>query len=85
MYIVKRYSVALARARLAELLDEAERGVPVAIERRGVGYRLTVDAQRRPRRSRPPGIEILDPSVGVGRWSWDWTPAGLTFHGRSRR
>ena len=41
MYCMKRYSVALVRERLAEALNEVDRGIPVVIERRGVRYRVT--------------------------------------------
>ena len=36
MYVMsKRYTVAAVRERLADALDEAEKGIPVIIERRG--------------------------------------------------
>ena len=49
MYIMKMYTVATLRKRLADALDESERGVPVLIERRGVRYRLSVETARRMR------------------------------------
>jgi antitoxin (DNA-binding transcriptional repressor) of toxin-antitoxin stability system len=80
MYIMKKYPVSVVRERLSEALDAAARGTPVIIERRGVRYRLTVEAPKPARaRRRKPRIEILDPAVAAGHWSWDWTPAGLTF------
>jgi hypothetical protein len=85
MYIMKMYTVATLRRRLADALDETERGVPVIIERRGVRYRLSVDTAR-PRRRVPQSIiEIVDPAVADGQWTWEWTTAGLRFHGRRRR
>jgi antitoxin (DNA-binding transcriptional repressor) of toxin-antitoxin stability system len=86
MYIVKKYSVSTVRERLSEALDEAERGTPVFIERRGVRYRLTAETPA-PRRARPRAsvIEILDPAVAAGDWSWNWTPAGLKFRPARRR
>jgi len=81
---MKRYTVSVVRERLAEALDEAERGVPVIIERKGVRYRLVVEkavSSRKPRRSH---LEILDPAVAGGQWSWEWTPKGLTFRGKRR-
>jgi len=84
-YMGKRYTVAAVRERLAEALDEAEKGVPVIIERRGVRYRLTVEPpEPRVRGKREPRIAIVDPGVRRGDWSWDWTPDGLTFQGRPR-
>jgi hypothetical protein len=78
----RRYSAAHVRERLSEALDEADAGVPVFIERRGVRYRLTrePDTPRRARRRRPL-IEVLDPAVAAGQWHWDWTPGTLTFDG----
>jgi antitoxin (DNA-binding transcriptional repressor) of toxin-antitoxin stability system len=88
MYRMKRYTVALARARLAEALDEAEQGRPVIIERKGVRYRLVAEGPKRRRSSnaRRSEIEILDPAVGEGTWTWAWTSSGLTLRtGRRRR
>jgi hypothetical protein len=82
MYIVKMYTVATLRRRLADALDETERGVPVIIERRGVRYRLSVETAT-PRRRVPQSIiEIVDPAVADGQWTWEWTTAGLRFHDR---
>jgi hypothetical protein len=79
----KRYTVASVRERLAEALDEAEKGTPVIIERRGVRYRLMVDAPvRRTPTRRKRRIQVLDDAVRRGEWSWDWVPAGLAFKPR---
>ena len=82
---MKRYGVAVVRERLAEALDEAEKGIPVIIERKGVRYRLAVEKPRTIRKTRKPRIEILDPAVESGEWTWAWTPKGLAFRGRGRR
>ena len=80
MYDMKRYTVAQVRERLAAALDEAEQGVPVFIERKGVRYRLSLDTPKAPRRSRRASrIQILDPAVGQGAWTWDWTDRGTRF------
>jgi antitoxin (DNA-binding transcriptional repressor) of toxin-antitoxin stability system len=75
MYGVKKYKVAMVRERLSQALDQAESGEPVFIERNGVTYRLSVE---RPPARRPgirqPGMEILDPTVAGGDWTWQ--PAG---------
>jgi hypothetical protein len=84
MYILKRYSVSLVRERLADALDEAERGLPVIIERRGVLYRLSVDAPLKRRRSRPSRIETVDSAIEHGHWSWTWTASGVRLKGRRR-
>jgi antitoxin (DNA-binding transcriptional repressor) of toxin-antitoxin stability system len=82
---VKRYTAAAARQRLAEALDDADRGVPVVIERKGVRYRLALEKPvARRRAGRLPHVEILDPAVAKGAWTWDWTPKGLVFRSRRR-
>jgi hypothetical protein len=84
--IMKRYTVALVRERLAEALDEAERGTPVVIERKGVRYRLSVEAPSEKRAAGPRAsrIETIDPAVAEGQWTWIWTAKGSRFRGRQR-
>jgi antitoxin (DNA-binding transcriptional repressor) of toxin-antitoxin stability system len=84
MYSVKKYKVAMVRERLSQALDQAERGEPVFIERNGVTYRLSVErpAARRSRIRRA-GIEIVDPSVASGDWTWE--PAGGEWQFTPRR
>ena len=78
VHMSKRYSVSQVRERLSDALDEADRGTPVVIERRGVRYQLTRMAAvtaTRPSRRRP-RIKVLDPAVTAGQWRWDWLPDG---------
>jgi hypothetical protein len=83
MYLVmKRYTVALVRERLAEALDEAERGVPVLIERKGVRYRLTREDPPRRQAARRSRIETVDSAVADGQWTWDVTATGARFRKR---
>jgi antitoxin (DNA-binding transcriptional repressor) of toxin-antitoxin stability system len=82
---MKRYTVSVVRQRLSEALDEADRGVPVIIERKGVRYRLAVEKPAIARKRRRPRIEILDPAVEQGQWTWDWTPRGLKFRDTRRK
>jgi antitoxin (DNA-binding transcriptional repressor) of toxin-antitoxin stability system len=83
---VKRYTSSELRSRLAEMLDAAEGGEPVVIERRGRRFVLRAEPVRRPpRRLQRPLIEILDPAVADGQWTWSWSSHGLTFNRRSRR
>ena len=82
---MKRYTVAQARQQFAEVLNAAERGQPVIIERRGV--RFMVEAQPQRRRSstrRRSQIERLDPAVAAGEWTWSWKADGLQFKSRRR-
>lgn len=81
--IMKRYPVSVARERLADVLDEADRTGGVVIERRGVQYMLTpkVEPKRAPAR-RASRIEVVDPAVDSGNWTWDWSPDGPRFVSR---
>ena len=85
MYPMKRYPVAVVRERLAEALNEVDRGVPVIIERRGVRYRLTREPQQARKSTRKPVIEHVDADVAGGQWSWDWVSGGLQFGRAPRR
>lgn len=76
---MKRYTVSQVRERLSDALDEAEKGIPVVIERKGVRYRLAVEKPARSRRKPRFRIEILHPAIEAGQWTWDWTPKGLKF------
>jgi hypothetical protein len=81
----KRYTVAAVRERLAEALDDAEKGIPVIIERRGVRYRLSVERPgKRPAAKQAPKIEVLDAAITAGEWSWDWSPSGMKFKATRR-
>jgi antitoxin (DNA-binding transcriptional repressor) of toxin-antitoxin stability system len=86
MYSVKKYKVAMVRERFSQALDEAERGEPVFIERNGVIYRLSVErpVARRPK-TRQPGIEILDPAVADGNWTWTSSTGEWQFAPRRAR
>ena len=67
-------------------LDQADRGVPVIIERKGIRYSLKAEPPATARRWKKSVIEILDPAVAEGQWTWDLGPDGLRFRGgRSRR
>jgi hypothetical protein len=76
---MRKYSVSVLRRRLAEALDEADRGRPVLIERNGVTYRVSVERGRRRASRASPAIEVLDAAVAEGTWTWKWTSAGLRF------
>jgi len=83
---MKRYTTAQARKQFAELLDAAERGQDVVIERRGVLFVLHAGPSRRSRpRRRVPLIEWVDPVIMEGQWTWRWDRKGLRFAPRGRR
>jgi hypothetical protein len=83
--MAKRFLVAEARARFGELLDEADQGETVIIERRGVRYTLTAARarSRQPKKSRH--FEWIDPAVMTGQWTWTVTQDGLRFTPRRPR
>ena len=86
VHAMKRYTTAQARQRFAELLDAAERGQPVVVERRGI--RFVVQAERahgRQPRRRTALIEHVDPIVVRGEWTWRGGADGLRFAPRRRR
>jgi antitoxin (DNA-binding transcriptional repressor) of toxin-antitoxin stability system len=85
MYVMKRYTSSQVRERLSDVLDAVERGEDVVIERRGARFSLRIERSGRPapRRGRP-AIEILDPAVAEGEWTWTWKPTGLAFTKRPR-
>ena len=82
---MKRYTVSLVRERLAEALDEADKGVPVIIERKGVQYRLAVEKPVATRKPAPAHIEVLDPAIADGQWTWDWMSGGVKYRAKRRR
>lgn len=78
-----RYPVSIARERLADLLDDAEAGKPVVIERRGVHYTLTATRPTGRTGTRRRLIASADAAVESGDWSWTWRGSQLAF-GRRR-
>jgi hypothetical protein len=81
---MKGFTVAEARARFSDLLDQAERGETVVIERHGVRFSLKPDVPERPGRSAP-FFEWVDPAVLSGEWTWTSAKKGLTFRPRRSR
>ena len=82
---MKRYTVAQARERLADVLNEAERNGSVVIERRDVQYVIKVKRTPRAAGSRRSIIETIDPAVTSGQWEWKADAGGVRFSGRRRR
>ena len=80
---MKKYTVSMVRERFAEALDNADRGEPVFIERRGVTYELTVRKAPARRKKSSPQIEILDEAIVEGNWTWEWEKGDLQL--RTRR
>jgi antitoxin (DNA-binding transcriptional repressor) of toxin-antitoxin stability system len=87
MYIgMKRYTVSQARMRISEVLDCAERGEAVIIDRQGVRFEVVLaKAKTKAPRKRAPVLRVLDPAVAAGDWTWSHGPDGLTFVPGKRR
>jgi len=82
---VRKYTVARARKHLAEVLDSAEGGEEVVVERRGIRFAIRPVLPARVRR-KAPRVEILDPNVEAGTWSWSFSETGeITMTTRRRR
>lgn len=83
---MKHLKVAEARAKFGEVLDEAERGVPVFIERRGVRFKVVAEAaERSATAAAPDPFSYVDPAVMSGNWTWKLGPKGLVFVARRPR
>jgi prevent-host-death family protein len=76
---ILRLSAAAARQRFSDLLDAAERGENVVIERRGVRFELVSRRPSKGRRRQRSLIEWVDPAVESGQWSWELGAEGLAF------
>ena len=71
---------------MADVLDAAERGERVVVDRRGVRFAIQAERPSPRRRVRRPSlIQALDPAVASGTWTWTWSPDGMTFKGRTRK
>jgi prevent-host-death family protein len=81
---MKGFTVAEARARFGDLLDQAEQGDPVIIERRGVRFRLQAEAPAK-RILSTRFFDWLDPAVEAGEWTWELASGGARFKARRSR
>ncbi len=73
----------MVRERFAEALNDADRGEPVFIERRGVTYELTVRKSPSRKKKAVRQIDVLDKAIVEGNWTWAWEKGDL--HLRTRR
>jgi antitoxin (DNA-binding transcriptional repressor) of toxin-antitoxin stability system len=79
-----RYTATQARQNFAGVLDQAAKGRPVTIERGKLRFRIVLDEARRRPAPAASVIEILDPAVDDGNWTWQSGKAGLLFKPRSK-
>lgn len=76
---MQRLTVSEARARFGDVLDAAEEGREVVIERRGVRFIVRAEKTRAPVAKRASLIVDLDPAVEAGDWTWEHGREGLRF------
>jgi hypothetical protein len=85
---MKGFKVAEARARFGELLDEAEKGETVFIERYGTWFALKAEgppAKSLGRKVPKSTITWAHPAVEAGQWTWREGPNGSEFVDTRRR
>ena len=82
---MKHLKVAEARARFGEILDDAEKGTAVVIERRGVRFRLVAERDRASAAATTPIFDFVDATVMGGQWSWKPGASGLSFAPQRKR
>jgi hypothetical protein len=81
---MSRVTATAARRNLFHLLDAAEKGEEVILERRGTRFRLSLEPPSREAIPSSPLI-IEDPDVLAGDWSWRADSKGeLAFEPRRR-
>jgi len=84
---MKHFNMATARQHFSDVLDAAENGDAVIIERRGVQFELSTRKGPKPAsRKQPPRVALLDPAVDAGQWTWSSGSDGqLRFVARKPR
>jgi hypothetical protein len=85
VHAMTHMKVAEARARFGEVLDEAEKGTPVVIERRGVRFRVIAEPAGTSTTPNPMLFDFVDPSIMSGQWTWKAGAKGLAFSPRRKR
>jgi hypothetical protein len=81
----RRRHAATARQHFSGLLDAAERGDRVVIERRGVQFELGVRRPPPARARRTSLVEAMDCAVERGAWTWRADGNALVFEARKGR
>lgn len=85
VHAMTHMKVAEARARFGEVLDEAEKGTPVFIERRGVRFRVIAEPGEPSTTDNAALFDFVDASVMSGQWTWKAAAKGLAFSPRRKR
>jgi antitoxin (DNA-binding transcriptional repressor) of toxin-antitoxin stability system len=82
---MRRYTSSQLRSRLSEVLDAAERGEAIVVERRGTRFSLRAERanQKSARRRSKSLFTWTDPAIEAGQWTWDYVPGrGMRFRSR---
>lgn len=84
--MARSYNVAAARKELSTILNLAESGESVLIERNGTRFRLSAEPRvvRAPSKEQEPYVTLLHPSLEAGEWDWHLGPSGAEFVPRDR-
>jgi hypothetical protein len=82
---MKALNVAEARAKFGSMLDEAERGETVMIERRGVRFYLVPDSSTTTSVRRRPVLSYVHPDVMAGDWTWTAGAKGIKYTARGKK
>ncbi|HEX6972896.1 MAG TPA: type II toxin-antitoxin system prevent-host-death family antitoxin [Vicinamibacterales bacterium] len=82
---MKAMKVAEARARFGELLDAAEQGHEVVIERKGVWFRLLAESTEGAASPKTALFDFVDSAVMNGQWTWKPGKTGLAFAARRKK
>ncbi len=82
---MKSYSAAQAREHMADILDAAEDGQTVLIDRRGVRFQLVAQPRKAAARVHRRILTIVDEAVDSGQWSWEGGKGALSFVGKKTR
>ncbi len=63
-----RYTATDARRQLFNLLDAAEQGQEIILERRGKRFKLILEPQKAQNNKNP--VVFMDESLELGEWTW---------------
>jgi antitoxin (DNA-binding transcriptional repressor) of toxin-antitoxin stability system len=82
---MKPYTVSELREHLADALDRAEHGEPVAVARRGRRFRIVADTPTSSPGHAKAFFRVTDLRLLEAGWTWEWTGPGHPLRLRIRR
>jgi antitoxin (DNA-binding transcriptional repressor) of toxin-antitoxin stability system len=81
---MSRFTATQARQSFARVLDQAAGGQSVTIERGTQRFRVILEGKRKPGAAPQSVIEVLDPAVSDGNWTWKLSRSGMSFKTRTK-